>query len=122
MIRIFKRRARLTCHVWLQRGQRRRSGKTSGGCSLPQGGSARSSTARQPRRLCWSFQGTLLWTTCARRLINLPDLILRVNKTSGTEASVILFGRCIPLRFDDSVYSGDSDWIYTVRLLLFLFT
>lgn len=78
--------------VWLQRGQRRRSGKTSGGCSLPQGGSTGGGSAWESCRLRWRFQGTLLWTAAIGRFTNLLDSLLRPYKTPRAKASLDLFG------------------------------
>lgn len=101
--------------VSLQRGQRWRSGKTSGSCSLPQGSSTSSGTTWKSSRLRWSFKRTILWPSTVGGLTDLPDTFLRPNKTPRVEALVDLFGRCISLRFDGPLNFGDSYWIYSVR-------
>lgn len=101
--------------VWLQRGQRRRSGKTFGGCSLPQGGSVGGGSAWKPSGLRRSFKRTFLWTTSPGRFSHLLDSLLRPDKTPGFETSVHLLSWCLPLRSNGSIDFGDFDWIYSVR-------
>ena len=65
--------------VWLQRCQRRGSGATSGGCSVPQGGGHRGGAAREQGGLRRRLQGTLLWTPSTRCFSHLLDTVLRAD-------------------------------------------